>query len=137
MKTFTWTHKAQYYETDQMGIIHHSNYIRWFEEARVFFLESIGYPYDRLEQEGILSPVLEINCQYLSMTAFGDSVEIKTYVKAFNGVRMTFGYEIYDAATGEIRAKGSSSHCFIDKQKKLLSLKRSYPEIYRLLTDCL
>ena len=44
MKTFICTHKAQYYETDQMGIIHHSNYIRWFEEARVGFLEEIGYP---------------------------------------------------------------------------------------------
>ena len=49
-------HKVQYYETDRMGITHHSNYVRWMEEARVHFLEQIGWGYDRLESSGILSP---------------------------------------------------------------------------------
>ena len=61
-------HRAQYYETDQMGIIHHSNYIRWFEEARVTLMEQLGLGYDVTEEKGILSPVLSIECDYKSMT---------------------------------------------------------------------
>ncbi|MGI6069665.1 MAG: acyl-CoA thioesterase [Blautia sp.] len=133
MTTFTCTHKAQYYETDQMGIIHHSNYIRWFEEARVYLLEQIGCPYHRLEEEGILSPVLEITCQYHSMVHFGDLVDIRVFVETFNGIKLSFGYEIRDHETGEVRTTGTSRHCFMDKEGNLISLKRSHPAIYETL----
>ena len=56
-----YEHKAQYYETDRMGIIHHSNYIRWFEEARVDFLEQIGMPFETVEARGLSSPVLSVS----------------------------------------------------------------------------
>ena len=59
-----YVHVAQYYETDQMKIIHHSNYIRWFEEARVDFLDQIGANYANLEANGIVSPVLTVEAQY-------------------------------------------------------------------------
>ena len=59
-----YVHKVQYYETDKMGIVHHSNYIRWMEEARIDFLERMGWPYDRLENEGIISPVIGVDCKY-------------------------------------------------------------------------
>ena len=62
MKIHSYQHKVQYYETDQMGMVHHSNYIRWFEEARVDYLEHIGLPYHVIEAGGILSPVLEMHC---------------------------------------------------------------------------
>ena len=80
MAAYHYTHKAQYYETDQMGIIHHSNYIRWFEEARVGFLDSIGCPYSYMEEQGIVSPVLEVSCQYHSMVHFSDLVDITVSV---------------------------------------------------------
>ena len=64
-KTFDlYEHLAQYYETDQMGIIHHSNYIRWFEEARTNLLDQMGFGYDQMEKLGIIVPVLEIACLY-------------------------------------------------------------------------
>ena len=53
-----YTHKVLYYETDQMGIVNHSNYIRWFEEARTDFMEQLGMGYAEMEKEGIVSPVL-------------------------------------------------------------------------------
>ena len=59
-----YDHKVQYYETDGMGIVHHSNYIRWFEEARVDLLEQLGFGYDRIEEAGYSGPVLEVSCQY-------------------------------------------------------------------------
>lgn len=126
-------HLVQYYETDQMGVVHHSNYIRWFEEARVYLLEQIGCPYHRLEEEGILSPVLEINCQYRSMVHFGDFVDIRVSVQSFNGIKLAFCYEICDHETGEIRTTGTSRHCFMDKGGNLISLKRSHPAIYEIL----
>ena len=49
--------KVQYYETDRMGIVHHSNYIRWFEEARIFYMEKMGYSYSEMEKTGIMIPV--------------------------------------------------------------------------------
>ena len=71
-----YIHKVNYYETDKMGITHHSNYIRWMEEARIFFLENIGFGYDKLEKDGIISPVIGINCEYKETTTFNDEVLI-------------------------------------------------------------
>lgn len=59
-----YRHIVQYYETDKMGITHHSNYIRWMEEARIDFLRQIGWDYAKLESIGIISPVTAVNCKY-------------------------------------------------------------------------
>ena len=53
---FICKHEVQYYETDRMGITHHTNYVRWMEKARTFFLREIGWPYEKIEEEGIISP---------------------------------------------------------------------------------
>ena len=63
-----YEHKVQYYETDQMKIVHHSNYIRWFEEARTAWMEEGGFGYAKMEEAGIISPVLEVDAKYKSMT---------------------------------------------------------------------
>ena len=78
-----YIHRAQYYETDRMGIIHHSNYIRWMEEARNDFLSKIGYSYSRMESEGITSPVVSVSCEYRSPVRFDDAVEIKTSLSGY------------------------------------------------------
>ena len=75
-----YVHKVQYYETDEMGIVHHSNYIRWMEEARIDFLERMGWPYDRLENEGSISPVIGVDCKYKANSLFPDRIEIKANV---------------------------------------------------------
>ena len=72
----SYKHKVQYYETDKMGIVHHSNYIRWMEEARVDFLEKIDWSYDQLEKVGLVSPVLSLNIDYNHPTYFSDIVSI-------------------------------------------------------------
>ena len=125
-----YIHKTQYYETDQMGLIHHSNYIRWFEEARVDFLEQLGYPYQRLEEEGILSPVLGITCDYRSMIRFGDRVEIHLELKSCTPYKFTIGYRFIDAESGELKAVGESRHCYIDREGKPLSAQKVHPEFY-------
>ena len=137
MKICTYTHQTQYYETDQMGIIHHSNYIRWFEEARVNFLAQIGYPYDRFEKElKLISPVLEVQCRYRSMVHFGDTVDISAWVAHTNGIKLEFAYEIRDHETGELKSQGYSCHCFLNAEGNPISLKRTVPELNEILEEC-
>ena len=126
--TNTYKHHIQYYETDQMGCVHHSNYIRWMEEARVFLMEEMGCSYHSMEEAGILCPVLEVSCKYLKMARFGDSVTIRTKVSQYSGLRLALDYEMYLDSTGELCTTGRSCHCFIYPDGRPLSLKRSFPQ---------
>lgn len=125
--------RAHYYVTDQMGIIHHSNYIRWFEEARMNFMEEIGYSYANVEALGIMIPVLSASCDYKTMVHYNDIVDIYTKITRFNGVKMFLSYRAMDHETGELRCSGETSHCFLDKEYKPIRMKRSYPELYEIL----
>lgn len=127
--------KVHYYETDQMKIVHHSNYIRWFEEARVDFLEQIGFGYKRMESEGILSPVLSVACEYHSMVRFGDEIYIIPKIEEFNGIKFKITYQILDVISGELRTTGESKHCFLDTEYKPIRLKKGKPELYQLFLD--
>lgn len=124
-----YEHNAKYYETDQMGIIHHSNYIRWMEEARIDLMDQVGLSYKQMEEMEIISPVLSISCEYHSMTHFADTVIIEPKITKYNGIKLEFEYRITDKLTGELRATGTSSHCFLNRSGRPISLKRMYPEI--------
>lgn len=124
--------KVFYYETDQMGIVHHSNYIRWFEEARIDYMEQMGLGYDKMEEQGIISPVLSVEATYLRMLHFGDCVTIDAWVKEYNGIKLTVGYEVISDKTGKVHCRGISKHCFLEKSGRPLSLKQSCPEIHAL-----
>lgn len=125
----SYEHKTQYYETDQMGIIHHSNYIRWFEEARVHLMDQLGFTYAQMEADGIISPVLSVSCQYKTMTHFGDTVVVETQIEKYNGIKLELSYEVRDKETGEVRCLGTSSHCFLDREGKVISLRKGW-DIY-------
>ncbi len=129
-----YIHQAKYYETDQMTVVHHSNYIRWFEEARVDFLEQIGLGYDTIEAAGVYSPVLAVSCEYKSSVRFNEKVLIKASLKFFNGIKMKIGYQVLDEATNQLRAIGTSEHCFVTTDFKPVSLKKDYKEMYEILS---
>ena len=131
-----YTHKVQYYETDQMAFVHHSNYIRWFEEARIWYMEQIGAPYGAMEKDGIISPVRTVNCKYLKSVHFGETVSIDIVLKEFGNILYSFAYEVRDLKSGELRAVGESSHCFINREGKVISLKKQAPELFTLLRGC-
>lgn len=131
-----YQHLAKYYETDQMGIIHHSNYIRWFEEARIDYMKQIGLTYKKMEDEGIISPVLEVNCQYLNMMYFDDLATIKVSVTDYTGVRFAFKYEIYNQ-NNKLCTTGTSRHCFMTRDGRPVSLKRAKPEFDQLFKNVL
>lgn len=123
-----YKHKVQYYETDKMGIVHHSNYIRWMEEARVDFLERIGAPFDKLEEMGLLCPVAEVNCKYVGMVRFGETVTINAVLREFGGVKMLVGYTMTHA-DGEVCCEAESRHCFIYGER-VINLRKKFPELY-------
>lgn len=125
-----YIHKVQYYETDKMAIVHHSNYIRWFEEARIDFLAKELIPFDEMEKMGIMSPVVEVSCKYVSPARFGDSVKIQITVSEMGNVKFSFKYLITDLKTGQTRAQGCSEHCFTDASGKVVSLKRENPALF-------
>lgn len=124
-----YIHKVQYYETDKMGITHHSNYIRWMEEARVDFFEKVGYDYKKLEDEGIISPVISVECDYKISTKFEDYVDIEVNIEEFKGVKLVFKYIMRNSKTGEIVAEGKSKHCFVNQENRPIILKKSFPEL--------
>jgi acyl-CoA thioester hydrolase len=126
----TYIRNAKYYETDQMGIIHHSNYIRWLEEARMEMMHEYGVSYRKMEENGIICPVLSVSCQYRSMVHFDDTVEIKPFVAKYNGIKFELEYEIHDLETGELRTTATSSHCFLNSSGRPISIKRECPEIH-------
>ena len=127
---YIFNRKINYYETDKMGVVHHSNYIRFFEEARCEFLEDAGLPYDMLEEKGIMSPVLGFSCKYKQHVTFGDYIEIHTWIKEFSGVRFTVCYELYNKKTGALCVTGESNHCFTDSNLKPLNMKKHHNDIY-------
>ena len=130
-------HKVHYYETDRMGVTHHSNYIRWMEEARVDCLDRIGCGYAAMEASGVVSPVVGLECKYLRTTTFDDTVRIRVRVKEYRGVRVYFSYEMQNEATGETVFTGVSEHCFLNAAGRPIILKKQLPEADRALRAAL
>ncbi len=124
------TRRVKYYETDNMGVVHHSNYIRWFEEVRVECLRDKGLDYRAMEEEGIMIPVVSVECRYKTPAAFDDEVAVCASFKRYNGIVMEIEYVVKDLPTGIIRVTGKSSHCFVDsKTFKPLSLAKVRPDM--------
>ena len=127
-----YNHTVQYYETDKMGITHHSNYIRWMEEARVDFLKQIGWDYDKLEEIGVISPVTEVSCKDKNTTTFADEIRIVVSVMECKGVRLKLLYEM-EKADGTCVCEAHSEHCFVDTDGRPINLKKKYPEFYEAI----
>ncbi|MDE5741565.1 MAG: acyl-CoA thioesterase [Oscillospiraceae bacterium] len=130
-----YEHRVSYYETDQMGIVHHSNYIRWFEDARVDFLEQVGYSYKKMEDIGVMIVVLGASCDYKISARFGDNVVIIPKIAEFNGFKMTVTYRVLNKTDGALMATGETRHCFTDLNLKPVRTKKDYPDIYKLFYD--
>jgi acyl-CoA thioester hydrolase len=131
-----YVHTVQYYETDRMGIVHHSNYVRWMEEARVDFLARIGFPFGGLEERGFFSPVTSVSCEYKRPCTFGDEVLIRVSVGSFNGAVVKFLYEM-EAPGGALLCRASSEHVFTDRSGRVLRLRRSIPDFAAALDGLL
>lgn len=126
---FTFERRINYYETDRMGVVHHSNYIRFLEEARCYMLDAMDIPYSYLEEQGIMIPVLGVNCSFKQHVTFDDIIIIEPYIKDFNGVRLTVGYNVINKSTGSTVLTGETKHCFTDMNLRPIRLHKSFPNI--------
>ncbi len=130
---FYYKRKAQYHETDQMNVIHHANYVKWMEEARVAFLDALGFGYVDIEREGVVSPVVGISVEYRRPTMFADDVEIGVRILKYSSRVLEIGYEIKNITRGTLAAEGVSKHCFL-KDGEVVSLKTALPQFDALLS---
>ena len=126
-----YVRRAYYYETDKMAIVHHSNYIRWFEEARIDLMRRAGLDCAELESRGILIPVTGVEAKYHSSVFFDEEVAVHPHLVYFNGIRITFRYEIYAVERNALAVTGESGHCFIDeKTRRPVNIRRFDTQFY-------
>jgi len=128
-----YKHTIQYYETDKMGITHHSNYIRFMEEARIHFLKEAGWPYDKLEAEGVISPVVSVTCDYKKTTTFPDELEIAVAVLDVSPVKFKLGYTM--TVHEKVVCTATSTHCLLSTDGRPISIPKQYPDFYEMLSS--
>lgn len=125
--------KINYYETDKMQVVHHSNYIRFLEECRMDFMNQFHLDYKKMEENGIMIPVLSVSCNYKSPAAFGETICIVPKLEKFHGVKFEMSYRIYSEDFSILHNEAKTSHCFVDMDFKPVRLKRDFPEIYETM----
>jgi len=126
--SFVYTRRVQFYETDAQGVVHHSNYFRYFEEARGEFLRSRGYPYSRLRELGLEVILLSASCEYKKPLHYDEVFEIHLRLTELKRRTFSFGYEVYRG--GELVSRASTRHCIV-KDGKIVSIP---DEVYRALS---
>lgn len=122
--------KVNYYECDRMGITHHSNYIRFMEEARIELLERFGYGFDRMEAEGVSSPVVSVECEYRKPTTFRDEIIIYIGLEDLSSLKLRFRYRM--EVKGELVCRGVTTHCFFENGRPVC-IEERFPELCRLM----
>ena len=135
--SYTYEREINYYETDKMGIVHHSNYIRFLEEARCRWLRGLGISMEILEEKGYTIPTLEVNCQYKTHVTSGDVILIKPIVTEYNGVRMKVSYDVIEKNTGNVVIKAWTKHCFTNTSLKPINMKKNNIEIHNIFDKLL
>lgn len=135
--SFTYIRKLNYYETDKMGVVHHSNYIRFLEEARSRWLEELGISMEFLESNGYTIPTLEVNCKYKHHVTSGDTIIIIPRITEFNGVRMTVSYEVTEQKTGKVVIEAWTKHCFTNRELRPINMKKKDEKVNKIFEDLL
>ena len=127
METRPYRHEVKYYECDRMGITHHSNYIRFMEEARVDWMDQLGYGFDRMEAEGVVSPVVAVECRYRNPSTFKDLIDIEVKVAETTPLKIVFNYTM--KVGDKLICTATSTHCFLENGRPV-SLATRFPELY-------
>ncbi len=116
MLTGEVTLRVRYPETDQMGVVHHSHFLVWFEMGRTELMRDNGCTYADLEKEGVMMPVIEASCRYLSPARYDEVLTIRTRVSEVSRVRARFAYEVVRPSDGRLLATGSTRHAATDRR---------------------
>ena len=124
--TSTVTHRVAFHETDAMGIVHHSNYLRYFEDARVVWLEEHDRPYTHYMDLGLHFAVTRAELHYRRSARFDDRLEVKTWVEIIRGASLRMGYEL--TCNGEVLVTGATEHAAIDDEGRVRRIPKERRE---------
>lgn len=143
--------RVHYKQTDQMGVVHHANYVSWFEIGRTEWMRANGFPYSKMEEMGLLLPVMEVDVKYIKSALYDEVVAIFTKVKAHSPIRLEFYYEArkigeasvelpsdqnnVKAPFGELLASGRSLHIWLSKNWKPVRITQAAPDIYEIIQN--
>ena len=119
--------RVRYAETDQMGVVYHSNYFIWFEIGRVELLRSLGFSYREMESDGYNLPVVEVRCRYKTPALYDDTLVIRTRIVNLRPSLITFSYQTIRQSDGALLAEGESIHIVVGPKKKKAKVAGKVP----------
>ncbi len=129
--------RVRYKETDKMGVVYYSNYFVWFEIGRTEYFRRLGMPYSQFEKNDLFLPVIEAFCEFKVPARYDDLINIHTRVASFQGIRITFNYEVVRDVDGEVLALGHTQHAFVNSKGRPAVLKKQNPFLWRRLVETL
>lgn len=128
---------VRYCETDQMGIVHHSNYPIWFEIGRSDYIKGFGFNYSKIEERGILLPLTGLKCDFKNPAKYEDEIIVRTKISKMSCVRLTFSYEVMKKDGMDLVVSGETLHAWTDKNLKPLNISKKMPELYAAMVEVL
>ncbi|ENK0557084.1 acyl-CoA thioesterase [Clostridium botulinum] len=127
---------VRYVETDQKGVVHHSNYYPWFEMGRTEFTKATGMKYTDIENIGVMMPLTESYCKYMKPAKYEDEIIIETSIEKLTPVKIIFSYKIIKKENNELLAKGNTTQAFVDKNNfRVINLKQCNEELWNKLME--
>lgn len=129
----TVDHRVGFYETDAMGIVHHANYLHFFERARVQWLDDHDQPYSAYVAQGIHFATTRVEIHYAGSTRFDDTLQVTTWLDWVRGASLAMGYGI--EVGGETRVTGRTEHAAVDLDGRVRRIPRDRRENLRQVAD--
>ena len=125
--------RVRYAETDKMGIVHHSVYPIWYELARTDLSKLAGFPYSKMEEEGVLTPLVELNCKYIKPAYYDDELVVTATVSKLTPARIVFYYEVFKDDSDKPINTGYTVHAIVNKDMRPINTKKLFPDIYQTM----
>lgn len=126
--------RVRYSETDAMQVVYHGNYLNWFEVGRTEMMREAGIPYRKLEDQGILLPVIEVRVFYQQAARYDDEIIVRTRLVEAR-VKVQFDYEIIRRIDGKLLVKGYTVHAWVNREMKPIQLRKAAPEMYQAIQE--
>jgi acyl-CoA thioester hydrolase len=124
--------RVRYAETDQMGVVYHSNHLIWFEVGRVELMREMGFSYRDMERDdGRFIAVAEVTCRYRAPVFYDDEIVIRTRLKTVRESIVVFSYELVRADSRALVAEGETTHIVTDSKMKVAALPEKYLSAFR------
>ena len=125
--------RVRYAETDKMGFVHHSVYPIWYELARTDLSKLAGFPYSKMEEDGVLTPLVELNCKYIKPAYYDDELVVTATVSKLTPARIVFYYEVFKDDSDKPINTGYTVHAIVNKDMRPINTKKLFPDIYQTM----